>query len=68
MNPKSCSKDCNAVPSDKLSSSSHEQPQKDEAQIFGDAAKEIANMMNKDYRGSLTPRHRPPINNNEPRN
>ncbi|KAG5001257.1 hypothetical protein JHK87_022329 [Glycine soja] len=74
--PKSCSQDCNiAVPvksSLGSSSSSHEHqiseetPQKDETQRFSDAAKEIANMMNKDYHGR--PSHRSPINNNEPRN
>lgn len=74
--PKSCSQDCIiAVPvksSLGSSSSSHEHqiseetPQKDETQRFADAAKEIANMMNKDYHGR--PSHRPPINNNEPRN
>lgn len=78
--PKSSSQYCNiaapVVKSSLGSSSSHEQQiseetpqnstQKDETQRFADAAKEIANMMNKDYHGR--PSHRPPINNNEPRN
>ncbi|XP_029127113.1 uncharacterized protein LOC109800010 isoform X2 [Cajanus cajan] len=72
-NPK-CSQDCNVVPvkSSLGGSSSHEQqiseePQsKDETQRFADAAKEIANLIYKDYRGK--PSHRPPINNHEPRN
>ncbi|RZB53983.1 uncharacterized protein LOC114395878 isoform X1 [Glycine soja] len=78
--PKSSSQYCNiaapVVKSSLGSSSSHEQKiseetpqnstQKDETQRFADAAKEIAYMMNKDYHGR--PSHRPPINNNEPRN
>ncbi|KAG4937545.1 hypothetical protein JHK85_052464 [Glycine max] len=78
--PKSSSQYCNiaapVVKSSLGSSSSHEQQiseetpqnstQKDETQRFADAAKEIAYMMNKDYHGR--PSHRPPINNNEPRN
>ncbi|RDX66611.1 hypothetical protein CR513_54600, partial [Mucuna pruriens] len=72
--PTKCSQDCNAVPSVKSSlgsSSSAEEPppssaQKDETQRFDDAAKEIANLIYKDYKGK--PSHRPPINNHEPRN
>jgi len=76
-NPKSCSQDCNSLPpkSDLGSSSSPEQvseeatkssAQKEETQRFAEAAKEIASLMYKDYKGK--PSHRPPINNQEPRN
>ncbi|KAL2329763.1 hypothetical protein Fmac_017344 [Flemingia macrophylla] len=73
-NPKCTSQDCNAVTvkSSLGSSSSREQqiseehPSKDEGQRFADAAREIANLIYKDYKGK--PSHRPPINNHEPRN
>ncbi|KAK7340720.1 hypothetical protein VNO77_21431 [Canavalia gladiata] len=72
-----CSGDCNPMPiKSSLGSSSSfaqeisEEPQgtaqKDESQRLVDAAKEIANLIYKDYKGR--PTHRPPINNHEPRN
>ncbi|KAK7394350.1 hypothetical protein VNO78_14873 [Psophocarpus tetragonolobus] len=68
-----CLQDCDvvAVKSNLGSSPSHEQKisqeaRDDETQRFADAAREIANMMNKDYHGK--PSHRPPINNHEPTN
>ncbi|KAK7295552.1 hypothetical protein RJT34_18462 [Clitoria ternatea] len=59
-----CSQDCNA---EQVGSPNSEEPHKDEAQrLVDDAAKEIANLIYKDYKGR--PSHRPPINNHEPKN
>ncbi|CAJ1835700.1 unnamed protein product [Sphenostylis stenocarpa] len=73
-NPKSCSQDCKY--NNLRSSSSPEQQiseeptqsstQKDETQRFSEAAKEIASLIYKDYKGK--PSHRSPINNQEPKN
>ncbi|KAK9272947.1 hypothetical protein L1049_003326 [Liquidambar formosana] len=41
---------------------------KDEAQRLLEAAKEIVNLMHKDYSGMNQPRRNPPINNHEPSN
>ncbi|XP_027351437.1 uncharacterized protein LOC113862556 [Abrus precatorius] len=63
-----CSRDCNAM-SIKSSLGTEElegTAQKDETQRLVEAAKEIANLIYKDYKGR--PTHRPPINNHEPRN
>ncbi|QCE12757.1 hypothetical protein DEO72_LG10g4007 [Vigna unguiculata] len=77
-NPKSCSQDCNSVaPKSDLGSFSNPEQgiseeaakssgEKDETQRFSEAAKEIASLIYKDYKGK--PSHRPPINNQEPRN
>lgn len=61
-----CSKNCNAVPvkASLKSSSKSEEPQGTAQK--DDAAKEIANLIYKDYKGK--PSHKPPINNHEPRN
>ncbi|XP_061344245.1 uncharacterized protein LOC133290203 [Gastrolobium bilobum] len=69
-----CAKGCNGVPSIKASlesSSRSEEPHqgaapKDETKSLVDAAKEVANLIYKDYKGR--PSHKPPINNHEPRN
>ncbi|KAG2403946.1 uncharacterized protein HKW66_Vig0108680 [Vigna angularis] len=67
-NLKSCSPDCNSVsPKQGISEeAAKSSAQKDETQRFAEAAKEIASLIYKDYRGK--PSHRPPINNQEPRN
>ncbi|WVZ08631.1 hypothetical protein V8G54_021977 [Vigna mungo] len=67
-NLKSCSQYCNsASPKQQISEEAAKgSAQKDETQRFAEAAKEIASLIYKDYRGK--PSHRPPINNQEPRN
>ncbi|XP_019417715.1 PREDICTED: uncharacterized protein LOC109328616 [Lupinus angustifolius] len=66
------SKDSNAVTVkvSLKSPSKSEEPkgttQKDETPSIAEEAKEIASLMYKDYKGK--PSHKPPINNNEPRN
>lgn len=67
-NLKSCSQYCNSVsPKQQISEEAAKgSAQKDETQRFAEAAKEIASLIYKDYRGK--PSHRPPINNQEPRN
>ena len=72
-----CSQDCNAVPlkaslkssskpEQQISEEPHGTSQKDESQNLVVAAKEIANLIYRDYKGG--PSHKPPINNHEPGN
>ncbi|XP_068489343.1 uncharacterized protein [Phaseolus vulgaris] len=64
-NPKSCSQDCNSE-QEVFEEARKSSGEKDETQRFAEAAKEIASLIYKDYKGK--PSHRPPINNQEPRN
>lgn len=53
-------------PRDQENEVSQERPDVDTQRLLI-AAKEIENLMQKDYRGMSKPRRKPPINNHEPR-